>query len=105
MPIIEVTGDIFNKNNVPDHSAVLQIGKDMWIGSSGRQDDYLNSSCSPNCYLHIVGKRAILYSKFVILPNNEITIDYNSLEYTANNKKIKCTCGYINCRGTIPSFR
>lgn len=104
LPIIEFKGTVFKKEDMPSNLTegdILQIGDNLYIGSSGTVDDYINHKCSPNCYLHIVGNRAILYSMYLIQPNTEITFDYSlSSTATVEEYSFNCDCGN-NCRGII----
>ena len=54
-PILEFEGRIYRgcPSNV-DANKILQIGKDIYVGSSGKLDDYINHSCNQNCYVHNV---------------------------------------------------
>ena len=105
-PIIEVTGDIFTASTIPDHPAILQVARDLFIGPSGGPDDYVNHSCNPNCFLSIMGKRAILYSLYVIPPDTELTFDYSSSSTDSLDLwKMDCSCGSVNCRKVISGFQ
>lgn len=106
VPIIEFRGDLFKSDETkhPD-SEILQIGPNTFMGPSGDIDDYVNHSCAPNCIIHIVGNRAILYSRFLITPDSEITFDYStSSTDTPDIWKMDCQCGSPNCRRTISGF-
>lgn len=102
IPIIEVTGDLFTSTNLPDSPAMLQVGPDLFIGPSGGIDDHMNHSCDPNCYLHIVGNRAIAYALYDIQADSELTFDYStSSTDTLDVWQMKCNCGSVNCRNII----
>lgn len=102
VPIIEITGELYNDSNLPDHPAMCQIGTDTFVGPSGKPDDYLNHSCNPNCKLVIAGNRAILYSMYVIPINNELTFDYSTTSTDTLEKwHMKCNCGHNKCRQVI----
>jgi len=93
-------GDKININNV------LQIGPNLYIGPSGRADDYIRHSCNPNCFVHASGRRAVLYSLYVIPTGGELTFDYSSTATDdVNTWKMDCTCGDINCRKVISGFQ
>ena len=104
VPIIEITGNLYTYDTLPDqnHPAILQIGKDLFIGPSGSHDDYINHSCNPNCSLHIIGSRAILYSLYTISAGTELTFDYSTTSTdTHDTWKLDCHCGDYNCRKVI----
>jgi hypothetical protein len=104
VPIIEMTGPIYVESEIPNQilSTVLQIGPNTFIGSSGLADDYINHSCNPNCMVHVIGNRAILYSMYVIPKGNELTFDYSTTSTDTLEKwKMDCQCGDYNCRKVI----
>lgn len=107
VPVLEIKGNLIGgedpKSNHPD---VKQIGHQTFLGLSGEVDDYVNHNCNPNCAIHSVGNRAILYSLYVIPANTEITFDYStSSTDTTNEWKMECKCGAPNCRKTISGFQ
>lgn len=110
VPILEIRGSIYTEDKLPDptHPALLQIGTNTFMAATGTIDgpDYLNHSCNPNCLVHIVGNRAILYSMYVIPSGSELTIDYsaNSTD-TLDKWTMNCACKENNCRGTISGFQ
>lgn len=107
-PVIEITGDLSSEENLPNpnHPALLQVAPNLFIGPSGDVDDYVNHSCDPNCLLHIVGNRAILYSMYDIQPNSEITFDYStSSTDTLDKWKMDCQCGSFQCRKVISGLQ
>lgn len=105
-PIMEWTGDIFDKSNAPDHPALLQIAQNTFLGPSGKPDDTINHSCDPNCYLHVVGKRAIVYSLYFIKADTELTFDYSTTSTdTLDEWKMICQCGSAKCRKIISGFQ
>lgn len=107
-PILEVKGKIFNNQDIAnmDPTYILQVGYDSFIGPSGAADDFVNHSCSPNCRLHIVGNRAILYSLYVIPKGAELTFDYStSSTDTIERWSMECKCGSFKCRKLISGFQ
>ena len=107
VPIIEITGEIYTEETMPDpnHPALLQIGPNLYIGPSGDIDDLVNHSCNPNCMMHVVGNRAILYSLYEITPNTELTFDYSTTSTDSLEKwSMNCLCGSPNCRKVISGF-
>lgn len=106
VPIIEMTGDIVDNIGNLDPDFCLQISNKYFIGPSGGIDDQINHSCDPNCYLHIVGKRAILYSLYYIRAGVQLTFDY-SLSSTDNPDEwaLYCKCGSFNCRKVISGYQ
>jgi hypothetical protein len=109
VPIMELRGTLYLEKDLPSptNNSVLQIGTNTFMGLTGVVDgvDYLNHSCNPNCLMHIVGNRAVLYSMYVIKAGSELTFDY-SLSSTDTPAKwsMLCHCGDFNCRKTISGF-
>ncbi|EDV20136.1 uncharacterized protein TRIADDRAFT_32357, partial [Trichoplax adhaerens] len=63
---------------------------------------FINHSCSPNCYAKIISlesqKKIVIYSKYDIQVNEEITYDY---KFPIEDVKIPCHCGALQCRGAL----
>lgn len=98
-------GGSFHDNKSPPGPDVLQVGPNIYLSPSGNIGDKVRHSCNPNCYLHIVGGRAFLYSLYVIIANTEITFDYSTNSTDAKSDwQIQCTCGSFNCRKVISGF-
>lgn len=107
-PIIEVFGEIHTKETMPnpDHPAWLQISNKYFIGPSGGKDDYVNHSCDPNCYINVVGRRAILFSMYHIREGSELTFDYSTTSTESLDKwKMVCFCGSFKCRNIISGYQ
>lgn len=107
MPIMEISGELHTKETMPQphHPAWLQISNQWFIGPSGSVDDYINHSCEPNCYMHIVGKRAFLYSLHFIPAGTELTFDYSTTcTSSPDDWAMKCLCGTFKCRKYITGF-
>jgi uncharacterized protein len=66
------------------------------VGGSGAE--FINHSCDPNCYASIQKGHILYMSARVILPGEELTIDYR---FDPHVEKVKCACGAETCRGTI----
>ena len=108
VPIMEIAGTVYTNKTLPhpNDPNVLQIGPNTYLAPSGGVDDYLNHSCNPNCLIHVVGNRAILYSMYVIPIHNELTFDYStSSTDTLETWQMKCQCGSNNCRQIISGFK
>lgn len=106
VPICEFKGEYFTSKSLK-HSddMVVQIGPDLFLGPSGDIDDFINHSCNPNCMLHIVGARAILYGLYYIGIGDELTFDYSTTSTdTLDDWQMKCECKQSYCRGIISGF-
>ena len=66
------------------------------VGGSGAE--IINHSCEPNLYASILKGHILYISRRVILPDEELTIDYR-FDYDAD--RVRCRCGARSCRGTI----
>jgi len=103
--VLEFGGDLHDNKKIPQPE-VLQIGPNYYLSPSGNIGDAVRHNCNPNCYLHIVGKRAFLYSTYVIEPNTEITFDYStSSTDTLDSWTMQCNCGSFNCRKVISGLQ
>ena len=56
--LIQFRGQIINRFQLPnpymnDNDYSLQIGNELFLGPSGKVDDYVNHSCQPNCAINI----------------------------------------------------
>lgn len=108
LPIMEVRGPVYVEKNIPDayYSKYLQVGPNTFLGPSGGIEDNINHSCNPNCMVHVVGNRVVLYSLYVILPNTELTFDYSTTSTDTPDKwQMNCQCGDFNCRKIISGFQ
>lgn len=109
VPILEFGGNLLSFDDIKlnfNYEYCLQIGNDLFLGPSGGIDDYVNHSCNPNSYVHIIGNRAVLYSKYLIKKNSHINFDY-SLSSTDDYSrwKMDCKCGSFNCRKIISGYQ
>jgi uncharacterized protein len=66
------------------------------VGGSGAE--YINHCCDPNVYACIVKGHILYMSKRVILPGEELTVDYH---FSPKVETVPCRCGAAACRGTI----
>jgi hypothetical protein len=66
--------------------------------SSGNQFKHLNHSCTPNCYLRIIGKRVEVYTLRSISCGEELTVDYGE---TPHKGGMRCHCGALKCRAIL----
>jgi len=110
VPVAEIRGPVLLDRDVPPHDNIdiyLQVGPNTFIGPSGKNvPEYLNHSCDPNCYIHVVGNRAIIYSLYVLPANAEITFDYSLTSTdTYDTWKMECHCGSYKCRKLISGFQ
>jgi len=107
IPIYQFSGDLFSRETIShEYSLHIQIGLNKFMGPSGGIDDYINHSCNPNCALHIVGGRAILYTIMPIAAGTEITYDYSvTSDDSKDDFNMKCNCKEHNCRKFISGFK
>ncbi len=78
-------------------SKCAYIGNNHWIDDE-KVLNWINHSCNPNCRLSL-GNQPQLISINDILPNEELTVDYDQTEH--GNKEIKCNCKGKNCRNAF----
>lgn len=100
--ILIFTGPLLARREVNPRDYHLQIGDDLYLGASGKEDDYVNHSCEPNSGftdgLRLVALRAIAAGE-------EITWDYSTAIDEADFDGFTCQCAMPNCRGAVRSFR
>jgi SET domain-containing protein len=111
MRIFEFSGDVLTTEQLStrhssDVADFLQIGQALWKTKSGTFDDYIQHSCNPNCYVWIVGQRAILTTLFEIKPGMELTYDWSvSSTETKEQWSMICSCGAYDCRKVISGWQ
>ena len=82
----------------------VQIGPDLYLGESGRMDDFVNHSCEPNAGLVINGLDVRLIAIRSIAVGEEICFDY-STTMDEDDFEMKCLCGRPTCRGLVRDFK
>ena len=107
--ILNFQGKIFDYGLMPNNSDFIkghfiQIGKSLYLGQSGKEDDYTNHSCNPNAGVKISGKKAWMIAIKNIKKSKEITFDY-STTINEDNFEMECKCNQKNCRKTIKDFK
>jgi hypothetical protein len=81
----------------------LQIARDRYMGPSGRIDDLINHSCSPNAGLRFTDGGVFLTALRGIAPGEEIAWDY-STTLADRDWSMDCACGSTQCRGVVRAF-
>ena len=89
---LEGTGDRF-----------VQVGADEYMGPSGRIDDLVNHSCSPNAGLRFTGTGVFLVAIRPIERGEEVSWDY-ATTLSDPDWRLPCDCRSAECRGTIAAF-
>jgi SET domain-containing protein len=97
--IIEYAGELIdNRQSEPREDRYLSKGciwvfrvnrrwsRDAAVG--GNLARYINHSCQPNCYVHVVGRTIWVRASRNIRKGEELTYDYN----TEGDKVIPCKC-------------
>jgi len=102
--ILHFKGNIVDLEDVEDHGKYLQVGKRLFLGSSGEIDDFINHSCEPNCGVALREGRILLISITEIQPIEELTFDYSTwMAY--DYWQMDCICGNPHCRKKIKDFK
>ena len=81
----------------------MQVAAGSFMGPSGRIDDLINHSCSPNTGLRFVGDNVFLVAIRDIAVGEEIAWDY-STTLADPAWQMPCACGNASCRGIIGGF-
>lgn len=66
------------------------------VGGSGAE--IINHSCEPNLRTCILRGHILYFSKRLIKPGEELTVDYR---FSDKIERVACRCGAKKCRGTI----
>ncbi len=100
--VMVFSGALLHRTEVDFEDYHLQVGEDVYIGPSGGADDYVNHSCEPNCGfqngLELVAMRDIA-------TDEELTWDYSTAIDEEGFAGFPCSCGSVNCRRQVMSFR
>lgn len=107
-PIIEMIGNALPEHQLkePNDSMLLQVGSNTFITPSNDIDDLINHSCDPNCYLHVMGHRAVLFALYDIMAGTELTFDYStSSTDTLDKWQMECHCSTFKCRKVISGIQ
>jgi hypothetical protein len=104
--VMEFTGPLLNATQVSKMPTTnyLQIGPNTFIGLSGKNDDTVSHSCSPNCAVVIGAERAFLKTLYVIKVDTEITFDYSITSTGIPAWSMVCRCGTYGCRKKIGGY-
>ncbi len=103
--VIEYTGEKISRHETKrrgeGHLIYLFELNQYWcvdgsVGGSGAE--IINHCCEPNLYAVILKNHILYFSKRVIEPGEELTVDYH---FEKKMDRVPCSCGAKNCRGTI----
>ena len=100
--ILTFTGPLLQRGQFHSGDYHLQIGDNLYLGASGKADDYVNHSCEPNAGF---GKGLTLVALRDITRGEEITWDYSTAIDEEDFDGFPCQCGAAACRGVIVSYR
>jgi hypothetical protein len=106
--IIRFTGRRFRADRVPSlmrgaSDRFVQVTPDHYMGPSGRIDDLINHSCSPNAGLRFAVDGVFMVAVRAIAPGEEISWDYSTTLKESNWHMI-CQCRSPECRRVIGNF-
>lgn len=108
--VIKFEGKLFTEDELPEpynevEDHYMQIGKGLYLGPSGKVDDFFNHSCDPNSGVRIGGDNALLFAVREIKKGEEITWDYSTTIVGEDDWALDCNCGSKNCRKKISDFK
>ena len=107
--ILEFTGNIVIRSLINQAAmkgsidCYLQIDEHVFLGASGKMDDYVNHACDPNCGLEFDNDRVYLRSIQYINRGDELTFDYATSQKSFPFR-FNCRCGSLDCRGEIGDY-
>jgi SET domain-containing protein len=104
--IIEYTGNILSYEDScgQQENYTVQISANEYMGPSGKEDDLVNHSCSPNAGLKRIKNEIWLVATKWILKDEEITFDYSTTIGPNEEWTMQCNCGSMGCRKIIGKF-
>lgn len=106
--VLEFKGPILTFDEIEagsrDDSVAIQVGEKIYIGQSGKEDDFVNHSCDPSCGLKLRNGKLFLFAIKDIKKDEEITFDY-STSMDECFTEIDCKCESENCRSKIKDFK
>jgi SET domain-containing protein len=103
--VIEYTGERISRRETKKRSAgplnyIFTLSSywalDGLVGGSGAE--YINHSCDPNLVTRIIKGHILYFSCRWIREGEELTVDYH---FAHDVEQVLCSCGTVNCRGTI----
>lgn len=103
--VLTFEGPILREHELFDPDHCLQIARDLYLGPSGKVDDYVNHSCDPNCGYMVRNGTAFLMAVKHIAPDEEITFDYSTSMHDLSGWTLQCCCGSAECRRVIGDYR
>ena len=101
---MQYVGPLLKYEQTSPTTLAVQIGPDLYIGASGKADDFVNHSCDPNAGLLIDGTHVRLVAIREIAQGEQITFDY-STTMDEDDFEFDCRCGSPACRGRIRDFK
>ena len=105
--IMEFTGKRLSPEEAENRNIeeyTVQVGDNIYMGPSGKEDDEVNHSCNPNTGLVWLDDKLWLISIRWILEDEEITFDYSTTIGPNDEWTMMCNCGELNCRKIIQKF-
>lgn len=103
--VIEYTGQKIDvqevwRRRIREHLYIFRLNEnwalDGAIGGSGAE--FINHSCAPNLAARVAGDRIFYVSKRQIMAGEELTLDYNLRDQSAD---LRCLCGTAKCQGFV----
>lgn len=107
--IVKFTGKRFRADQIPTlvrgaSDRYVQINQQHYLGPSGRIDDLINHSCTPNGGLRFTDEGVFLVAIRPIAAGDEITWDYSTTLHESNWHMI-CQCKSPQCRRVVSNFQ
>ena len=78
-----------------------QIGKTAWLRAKP-PGEFINHSCNPSA---VILNLVQLIAARDIEQGEEITVDYDAIDWDEHILPMKCLCGYENCRKIIKGYK
>lgn len=101
--VLPFEGPLLRTDQIRDFTHTIQVDQGLFMGPSGRLNDYVNHSCDPSCYLTSNPPELGLVAARDLAAGDEITFDY-STALVEEPPLENCRCGSRNCRGRMLPF-
>ncbi len=101
--ILSFSGKHTPIHEIIDFTHYLQVAPGMFLSPTGKEDDFVNHSCDPNCAVYFENGGAVLRAVAHIARNDELSFDYGTVMFSEPTT-FHCECGSPKCRGLIGSF-
>lgn len=102
--MLHFEGPLLKTQDIHDFTHTVQVDAGLFMGPSGKANDFVNHSCDPSCLLLSDPPALGLVAARDLVAGEEITFDY-STALVDEPPLEHCTCGAARCRGRMRPFK